>query len=260
MTVTRNSLISANVRRVVVSSDTFPPPLRTLHSDICSHTYTHTHTKHTHTYIHTPISLLTCTLRRETCAHVWVSRASWRACRRRRRGHPAPLLAFRRTLVASRASRYTPHLATPSVPPARPPPQGLIASTSRAPARFELPPLRHLSRSPLPFFPACLPYFGRAADRNPSRRFGVFRPFFVSSPLCGYSVAHNVPLSPLSPPSPPPPFRAHWETRRLKADVCANPNDLIACHTARCVEARFFLKRDDVSTGTHAALYWMFSS
>lgn len=26
---------------------------------------------------------------------------------------------------------------------------------------------------------------------------------------------------------------------RLKADVCANPNDLIACHTTRCVEARF---------------------
>lgn len=243
---TRNSLISANVHRVVVSSDTFPPPLRMLHSDIY-----HTHTRQSRS------SHVRFNERRVRMLGIarFVARVPTTAARPSRSlaRFPSHARCLPRVPLHP-ASRYSQRSAgTAAAPRAHrldEPSAGTIwAPTATPPLSFSLP---FLSRLPTLLWPR------RRPQPVASRRLGVFRPFFVSSSLCGYSVAHNVPLSPLSPPSPPPPFRAHWKTRRLKADVCANPNDLIACHAARCVEASFFLEPDDVSTGTHAALYECF--
>lgn len=189
------------------------------HTHTCTHARTHIHNKHTRslTYIFTrTISLSVCTLQGE--ARVWVTRASWRACRGRLDAVARPSRSLARfpshACYLPSFPPYPSAAARLRVPPARPPPRGLIASTSRMPARFELPLLRRLSRfSPLSSslsFPCGLPILSSTATQRVASVF--FASFFVSPlPLCGYSVAHDV------PPPPSPSFRARWETRRLKA-------------------------------------------
>jgi len=205
----RNSAILADARRRAGSTD---PPHLHARTHARSLVRSPTHSRATcatglalgliRTHARTP--------RRVSRAPVWVTRFVARVPTTTRSSRS--LTAFRRTPRRHpRVSRYA--SLVPRSPPEWPPPRGLIASASRAAARFELPPPRCSSLSLFLFLCppfACLPIT--------ARRLGVFLSPLPPLHLLLLRSFRRTRRAAVAVAASPLTFRARYETGRLKAD------------------------------------------